>query len=256
MVCKAGTSTDDCITKAQADALAANIRPVVDPVTKALIFPGMTRASEFDYLRSQYGEGANKFAVSHYGLAANDPKWDPATFDLHKDAARLDKVMGAMNTIDPDLRPFQARGGRMMEFHGWNDDAFKPEWTTEYYNRVVAKVGKGSAAEVQKFYRLFMLPGVGHCGGGAGPNNFGQETQTAVSDDPEHDAVSALMAWVEHGTAPQKLIATGYKGGDSKQGVSMQRPLYPYPAEAVWNGKGDTNVAASFRPVVRAAKAK
>jgi feruloyl esterase len=98
-----------------------------------------------------------------------------------------------------------------------------------------------------------MMPGVGHCGFGPGPYNIGQETQTAVSDDPEHDAVSALMNWVEHGTAPQKLIATRFKGGDAKQGVEMQRPLYPYPAEAAWDGKGDTNSAASFRPVVRTA---
>jgi feruloyl esterase len=247
LVCKAGASSDDCITKAQADAIAANSRPVIDPISKKWVFSGISPGSEFEQVRLNYTKGPAPFAVSNFQLAANNPAWQTADFDLHKDLPKLDRILGVMNTIDPDLHAFQAHGGKMMQYHGWDDGAFTAGWTVQYYNNVVARTGKGSLAATQKFYRLFMLPGVGHCGGGPGPYNFGQETQTAVSDDPEHDAVSALMAWVEHGTAPQKLIATRFKGDNPKQGIALQRPIYPYPTEAAWDGKGDTNSAASFR---------
>ena len=118
-------------------------------------------------------------------------------------------------------------------------------------------MGHGNLEETERFYRLFMLPGVGHCGGGPGPNNFGQETQIAVSPDPEHDVVSALMQWVERGTAPEKLITTKFNNDDPKQGIQMQRPLYPYPTEPVYNGTGNTDKAESFHPsTLGAAKAQ
>jgi feruloyl esterase len=159
---------------------------------------------------------------------------------------KLDAAVGLDNALNSNLSAFKARGGKLIEYHDWDDAAFTPAWNMMYYDQVVKTVGHGDLAAVQKFYRLFMVPGVGHCGGGPGPNAFGEEGQPSVSDDPDHDAVSALTAWVEQGRAPDKLIATKFVADDPKQGVQLQRPLYPYPAEAVWNGSGDTNVASNF----------
>jgi feruloyl esterase len=121
----------------------------------------------------------------------------------------------------------------------------------KYYEQVVSKTGQGDIRATQGFYRLFMLPNVGHCGSGPGPDNIGAEGQAAVSSDPQHDVVSALEAWVEKGTAPDKLIASKFTNDDPKQGIAMQRPVCPYPSEAVYAGTGDANSAASFVCQVR-----
>jgi feruloyl esterase len=112
---------------------------------------------------------------------------------------------------------------------------------------VVDKTGHGELRHVQDFYRLFMMPGVGHCGTGVGPDDIGGENQTAVSDDAEHNVVSALEAWVEDGIAPQKLIATGFKVVDvPSSGIYQQRPICPYPSEGKYKGAGDPLLATSW----------
>jgi feruloyl esterase len=246
LICKAGQDQATCITPAQANAIEANVRPVRDPVTGKWVFSGMSRGSEFDQIRFGYNLSLAPFGVSNYQLALNDPTWDGSTFDLHADLPTLDRMLGVMNLTDTDLHPFRETGGKMIQWHGWDDAAFTPGWTIKYYEEVVKGVGRGNLQRVQDFYRLFMLPGVGHCGTGIGPDDIGAENQTAVSSDPEHDAVSALLDWVEHGVAPQKLIATKFNNNDPTQGIQIQRPICPYPSQAIYNGAGDTSVASSF----------
>lgn len=246
LVCKAGQDPGSCITPAQALALKENIEPVRDPQTGRYIFSGMTRGSEFDQIRFGYNQGLAPFGIGNYRIALNAPTWDGSMLDLHTNLPILDRVLGSVNAIDPDLTAFKRAGGKLIQWHGWDDAASTPGWTVKYYNEVVDETGNGRLAKVQDFYRLFMLPGVGHCGSGPGPDNIGAENQTAYSQDPRHDIVSALEAWVERGKAPDFLIATKYVNNDSMQGVQMQRPICVYPAEAVYDGRGDTNDAKNF----------
>jgi hypothetical protein len=149
---------------------------------------------------------------------------------------------------------FQKRHGKLISYHGWVDPGFTPEFNVQYYEQVVQLTekdvhGKSDTAalkETQDFYRLFVVPGMGHCSGGPGPNAFGGLAQPAVSMDPQHDIFSALEQWVEHGVPPAQLIATKYVKDDPKQGVAMQRPVCPYPQEAEYNGHGSTTDAGSF----------
>ena len=247
LICKKGQDPGTCITAAQADAIAANVAPLRDPVTGKWVFSGMSRGSEFDQIRFGYNNGLAPFGISNYQLALDDPIWDGSPFHLHMDLPALDQVLGVMNLTDPDLRAFAATGGKLIQWHGWDDAAFTPGWTTKYYEEVVADTGRSNLKHVQDFYRLFMLPGVGHCGTGIGPDDIGAENQTAVSPDPEHDAVTALLDWVEHGVAPDKFIATKFNTvDDPSSGIQMQRPICPYPAQAIWNGSGNINEASSF----------
>jgi len=151
-----------------------------------------------------------------------------------------------MNALDADLKKFRKAGGKLIQWHGWADAAFTPGGTVRYYQDVVEKTGHGELEDVQDFYRLFMLPSVGHCGTGPGPDNIGAENQASVSRDPEHDIVSALEAWVERGVAPRRLIATKFNNNSPAQGIQLQRPTCPYPQEAVYNGFGDPAQASSF----------
>jgi feruloyl esterase len=127
--------------------------------------------------------------------------------------------------VDPDLRRFRARGGKLIQYHGWDDQLISPLFSIEYYESVVAR---DASRGVQEFYRLYMVPGLGHCGGGPSPSLFDMET--------------ALEAWVERGVAPDSVIATHYSNGQPHR----TRPLCPYPKVAAYKGNGDVDVAASF----------
>ncbi len=245
LVCKAGQDPATCITAAQALALKENIEPVRDPQTGRYVFSGMSRGSEFDEIRFGY-QGLAPFGIGHYRIALNAPNRDGSTFDLHTDLPILDRVLGSVDATDTDLRPFRKTGAKLIQWHGWDDAAFTLGNTVRYYNEVVDATGGGKLGKVQDFYRLFKLPGVGHCGSGPGPDNIGAENQTAYSQDPKHDIVSALEAWVERGDAPDESIATKYVNDDSTQGVMMQRPICAYPNEAIYKGRGDTNQAKNF----------
>ena len=234
------------------------------------IFPGMPFGSEAVGW-TQYFAGPNwaeAHAKARRGIMANetfanlvylDPKWDFMTFDSDKSLADAKRALGhIMDATDPKLDGFRAHGGKLVSYHGWADSDITPFATVNYYNTVVAarqrtaakKPGTGSQSsnagaldKAQAFYRLFMVPGMGHCGGGPGPNQFGQ---TGGDGDADHDVVAALEAWVEKGIAPQRIIATKYVDNDRTKDVQMTRPLCVYPKAAKYKGAGDTNDASNF----------
>ena len=132
----------------------------------------------------------------------------------------------------------------MIQYAGWADTAIAPENGLNYYRKVTQTIG-----DPRDFYRIFMVPGMAHCSGGAGPNAFGNGTSNGPVIDADHDLVKALERWVEQGIAPDKFIATHYVNNVPAQGVQFQRPLCPYPERGEYVGKGDPNDAANFRCV-------
>lgn len=246
LLCAAGQDPASCITQPQADALARQYQPVVDPVTQEKIFFGLTRGSEHDWIRFGHQNALSSYSLSLYQIAMGDPNWNGSTFDLHRDFPILrDRLAAAVDAVDPNLEPFKKAGGKLIQWHTWDDSAFMPQWATDYYDQVSARLGGTEATG--DFYRLFMMPAQGHCAGdGVGPSNFGQENALAVSDDADHDVVTALQSWVEKGVAPRKFIVSRLKNNDAKQGIEMQRPICAYPLEAVYKGTGDTSAAENF----------
>jgi feruloyl esterase len=170
--------------------------------------------------------------------------WDYKTFNVDQATKLADaKTARALNATDPNLKPFRARGGKLIMYHGWSDAAIPAPNTIDYYNSVVASLGQRA---IDTFLRLFMVPGMQHCGGGPGPNSFGQGANSPPYD-PEHNSYTALEQWVEKGVAPSKIIATKYvDDSNHAQGVKMTRPLCTYPQVAKYKGAGDTNDAANF----------
>ena len=189
-------------------------------------------------------------------MVFDNAAFDIRTLNFDSDVAFTDNkyVKGqhlshVLNSTSPDLSAFQFRGGKLIHYHGWNDPAIGPRNSINYYESVVSAQlpGKGPSKiglrRTQDFYRLFMAPGMLHCGDGPGPNNFGQGIVLA---DADHDVVKALERWVEHGIAPDRIVATKFMGDDPASGVALTRPLCPYPEVAHWTGVGDTNDAANF----------
>jgi len=170
-------------------------------------------------------------ADSHYKyIVFSNPNWDFQTLDLDRDlvkADRIDSEIGQFNAIDPNLTAFKQRGGKILQYHGWNDQQIAPQNSINYYESVVARVGDRRA--VEEFYRLFMVPGMMHCQGGEGATD-------------QFDKIAALEQWVERGITPNKVVASHVKAGAAVR----TRPLCPYPLVANWLGSGNTDDAANF----------
>jgi feruloyl esterase len=173
----------------------------------------------------------------------NNPEWDYKTFNLDKDGPLADEKLAAhLNATDPNLKAFKARGGKLIIYHGWSDAALPPVNSINYFQSVAAKMGKRDA---DSFVRLYMAPGMQHCGGGPGPDNFGAYV-SSVATDPQHDMSMALERWVEQGVAPDQIIAAKRQSADSKTPPIRTRPLCPYPQVARYKGSGSTDEAANF----------
>ena len=164
-------------------------------------------------------------SLGSYWVAYDKLDWDWQSFDLDRDMKVVDEKVGTIvNAINPDLSAFKARGGKLILYHGWNDTAISPGNTINYYNSVLSKMG----SKQDNWIRLFMIPGMGHCRGGVGPDQV--------------NYMGALERWRESGTAPDQIEALHVK--DNR--VDMARPLCPYPQVAQYKGVGSTNDAANF----------
>jgi hypothetical protein len=177
------------------------------------------------------------------GMVSEKADWDfkDVEVDAAVNAAEA-KTAKILNATDPNLTAFKSKGGKLILYHGWNDPALPALNTIEYYDNVVSRMGTRATAE---FTRLYMVPGMQHCGGGPGPANFGESGPTEPPD-PQHNIGLALQQWVEKGVPPSSIIATRYPQGALKQSLKMTRPLCPYPQRAVWTGTGSTDDAANF----------
>ena len=159
-----------------------------------------------------------------------DPKFDgntvtPAAFERFWDQS-VEQYGVVIGTDNADLSPFRDRGGKAVVWHGWADQLITAEGTVDYYTRV--QQAMGGAKKAADFIRLFMAPGVGHCGGGAGPTPGGQ--------------LDALIEWVEENKPPERLLATGR----TPSGAPRTRPVCAYPLVPKFKGSGSTDDAANF----------
>ncbi len=175
-----------------------------------------------------------------------DPSWNPTAFDLERDTP---KILAAGQMGDPASTDFAAarrRGVKIIQYHGWSDLRIQPGNSTRYYDAVAN--ANGGLAATQAFYRLFMVPGMGHCFGDIGASNFGGVgQQLPPTRDSRHDLVAALEAWVERGVAPADFIATKYASPDAgAKTVRFQRRICLYPAVARYRPGSAPNDAASF----------
>ena len=251
LLCK-GAESDQCLTEKQVTALkqiyAGPRGSKGDQIIPGFVPGGETGPGGWTgwITGTAPGRGAAQFFFSTQTFANmvyNNPAWDFKTFNLEKDGKLADeKLASSLNATDPNLKAFKSRGGKLILYHGWSDAALPPVNTINYFQSVVSKLGQRDASS---FIRLFMVPGMQHCGGGPGPNTFGA-TVTSSQSDAQHDMSVALERWVEGGVAPDQIIAAKRTSADPKVPAVRTRPLCPYPQVARYKGSGSTDDAASF----------
>lgn len=243
-----GPETDACLTPPQLEALKKIYAGPSNPRTGEKIFPGFTPGSEDAWTGLVTNLNASGLATGYFAnLVFENPDWDYRTFDFDSDMAYADQKVGALgNAIETDLTPVRKRKAKIIQYHGWNDQILQPPYSPEYYEAVAKDMG--GFKKTQKFFRLFMVPGMIHCYFGPGASSFGGVgQQLPPKRDRLHDVQTALEAWVERGIAPERLVATKYTDdAAATRTILLQRPLCPYPEVAMYKGRGDPNDAKSF----------
>ena len=264
-----GAETPDCLTPAQLGAARAVYRGI--PTAEGgQRWNGPVVGSEAEWLPDFADNGGYAVFIGHFVDSQLSPPFKPRSLDVVADYDRIKAaVTPFMVAPSPDLTRFKARGGKIIQYHGWHDAVVAPHTSPNYAHALaqferlkglspaafdqavenlsaadVAAAAQTFAPVVQQYHRLFMLPNVAHCGGGSGPSNIGGGTgdPPPAFRDAEHDAVLALARWVETGVAPQAIIASSMKNAV----VVRQRPVCVYPQQARYNGSGDINLAANF----------
>lgn len=225
LVCRGEEDRPTCLTARQVETVKAVMAPLRDRSGSEL-FPGWEPGAELGWRALIGGPEPTPLAIDHYRYVVfKNPAWDWKTFNAQRDIA----VALEDRTVDvpePDIAAFVKRGGKIVMYHGWSDPLVPPRASVNKFVRVQQMLDGADAAA--KSVRLFMVPGMGHCGGGDGPNSF--------------DTIGALEQWVENGNAPAQIVASHRTNGR----VDRTRPLCPYPQVAQYKGAGNPDEAANF----------
>jgi feruloyl esterase len=250
LLCKKSDS-DSCLTQPQVTALKKLYQGAHD--TKGHeIFPGFLPGGEDGpggWRAWITGAAPGKGLLFAFGggffsdMVYDRADWNYKQANLDEAVAAADKKFaGVLNATETNLKPFASHGGKLVIYHGWNDAAISALNSINYYEGVTNRMGK---QDTESFLRLFMVPGMQHCGGGPGPDVFGQ-FGLSPQNDAQHNIYLALEQWVEKGTAPSTVIASKQAGEGPAAAVKETRPLCAYPQVATYKGSGDTNDAANF----------
>jgi hypothetical protein len=262
IVCKSGGADASCLSTAEADVVRKIYTGAVNSKGRKLYF-GMPRGSELGWAPSFVNTGGKHGDyLSGFGGAGNSqmmygslmyspgPTWKETDFDYDKHPNRLGVMAAFYNATNPDLREFKAAGGKLILFHGWDDNQIPAEASIDYYETATRTMG--GPAQTKDFFRLFMQPGANHCRTGQGGGDL--------------DWLTALENWVEKGQAPDKIIAYKLKeepypmvtnaAGETyvalprhplpEEAIERSRPIYAYPDLARWTGKGDPMKAENW----------
>jgi feruloyl esterase len=225
LLCKEGDGPS-CLTAAQADTMRALYAPIKNGRGSIVSPPLLQPGTELGWGTLAGPKPLALATEAMQYVVFKDPRWDWHAFNAATDfdiALKADERI--LGLTDPNLKPFFDRGGKLLMYHGWADPQVPAQNSVRYFTDVVKTTG---AAAVGKSIQLYMVPGMGHCAGGAGPDTF--------------DKVGAIESWMATGKAPGQIIASRVKDGKTER----TRPLCPYPQVARYKGTGSTDEAANF----------
>jgi feruloyl esterase len=227
--CKDGDQKD-CLTAAQVETAKKIYAGPSNPKTGASLYPGLPFGSEFGWNSfSPAPRAAMNAPYAPVFLWAFGPAWDWKTFNYDTDVVTMNQRLSpALNATSPNLDTFRSLGHKLLIYQGWSDAIVPPGETIHYYESLMARDGvQKKSAPLDNSVKLYMVPGMGHCGSGPGAANF-----------PWWDA---MVAWVERGTAPEEL--TGTRAPKGPAASNTLRPLCPYPQQPPHHMAGQSNIS-------------
>jgi hypothetical protein len=239
--CASGNSSPDCLNAKQVAAVKRLMAPATNSKGEVLYaysyIPGTeTQWTGWNYFGAPSPAYPPRFAnmdlprqfLRYFVDEKMRDEGDALSFDFDRDPATLARARRIYDATSVDLRAFKTRGGKILMWHGWADGAIPATSSIGYYEGVTKLIG--GRKQTEEFFRLFLVPGVHHGGGGPGLTEF--------------DALTKLENWVEKGQTPERLIAWRSSNGV----VERSRPVFPYPFLARYSGKGDPKQADSYVP--------
>lgn len=235
--CPSGPAATDCLSALKIQAIQSIYEGAMADGVK--VYPGYPVGCENEQgAWDAWITGPNKgtmalgFPSLHFGfgtemfkyLVFNDAGWDYSTYNFANFAEETKYAASYLNATSTDYSAFKKRNGKMIIYHGWNDPALSAYTAIDHYEEA-----KKIDSQLDQYIRMYLLPGVLHCGGGPGPN--------------EADWLSLVSDWVEKGVVPDRVVVSKKKDGKT----TMSRPVFPYPEKAVYDGEGDSNIETSFK---------
>lgn len=221
-----------------------------NPRTAELIYTPFPLGSELYGSGLRYKKDPSRFPKGEmYPLmwSRGGKDFDFKDFDFDRDVDEMDRLLAAaLNANSPDLSTFRERGGKLLMYTGTADQIVPFQDAVHYYERVTGQ--EGSLDKTQDFFLYYLVPGMAHCAGGPGLNDFGQSVGMNVPQSESYNLFIALMKWVEQGIKPGKIFATAFNEANPQKGIRFIRPVYPYPLLPHYTG-GDPYSPDSYIPV-------
>ncbi|KAI0794058.1 feruloyl esterase-like protein B precursor [Fomes fomentarius] len=260
LLCTPTSNSSACLTPDQLSTLYKIYSPYVD-TNVTFVFPGPALGSEAQWIAflGEFNGEPSSLGIDYirFFLGLNDFQSQDFDFSIVQLADRLDPGNATADAFD--MSAFKQRGGKLLHYHGWAD-ALIPTGSSLYFYNHVAQALLPKGITLDDWYRFFLVPGMQHCSGSPADVNapwyFAGASQAGVLgtgvhsvprfEDSRHDALLALMEWVEEGRVVEEIVATKFADDDTTKGVERQRPLCAYPKQAAFKGSGDVNIAENW----------
>ncbi|KKY17113.1 putative feruloyl esterase b [Diplodia seriata] len=262
LLCTPAANASACLTPPQLATLAKVYAPYID-TNATFVFPGLALGSEAQWtvLLGTATGAPLSYGTDYIRYFLDQPsfRWQDFTYDVVALADALDPGNATADAFAA-MASYRARGGKLLHYHGWADGLIATGSSLHFYSEVARALLPAGGVPLDDWYRFFLVPGMNHCAGTpagvdapwyfAGANQAA-DLGTGVHgvpgfEDGKHDALLALMDWVENGTVVDEIVATKFVDEDVGSGVQRQRPLCMYPKQAVYKGEGDVDAAESW----------
>lgn len=236
LICKPGADRNTCLTGNQFNTVREILSPYYGE-NGTLVFPRMQPGTEIADSTVMYNGSPFPYPTEWYRYVVySDPNWDPATFNVHDTSVALAQNPFNVQTWESNLTAFRDAGGKVLTYHGLEDQLISSENSKLYYARV-AETMNLPPSELDQFYRFFPISGMAHCGGGQGASAIGDGLASFAGTDPEDNVLMAMVKWVEEGVAPETVRGTKFADGPGSA-VKYRRRHCRYPKRNMFTGPG------------------
>ncbi|KAI1106428.1 tannase and feruloyl esterase [Jackrogersella minutella] len=244
-----------CLSPQQVESVRRAYQPIASS-SGQIVYPAFELGSNTDVFSENQENGT---AILGYtilqdfwrGTIYNDSTWVPNEFEVSDMDLALKINPGQVNAGETDLSSFYDRGGKIISYHGRNDETVTSALSEQFFVGVQSTLDL-TLEDIHSFYRLFFIPGMHHCLGGLGAWSIGNAMAYPYDKtllDSDHNALVALVEWVENSTEPKILVGTKYEDDSIGGTITAQRTYCPYPMVSKWNGVNDTSLATSWKCV-------